>query len=153
MKKIFMLFIVMFASLNMIATPVKTYNLNSLFPDKVRISYFMNENYDSIIVNNKYLPIHRYLNLEENQKDFFDQIHDDLKTSLDIFALKGNDYVETFRKHLYHDLRLSKMALEDDQYRKYLRTINVTLVNKNLINDLVNYEMSLKKDEDTQYED
>ena len=146
-----MLFIVMFATINLMASPVKSFNLQNFMPNDLT-SYVLNESGDSISINNKYLPIHKYLKLEENQIEFFDYIHNDLKTSMEMFSLKGNDYSKLFAEHLYHDLSLSKSALREDQYHRYLTVINMTMHNKNIMNSFIDYQLSTKKDNDNVYE-
>ena len=54
MKKFLMLFVAMFASINLIASPVKSFNLSNLTPNELT-SYYLNESGDSISINNKYL--------------------------------------------------------------------------------------------------
>ena len=142
MKKFLMLFVAMFASINLIASPVKSFNLSNLTPNELT-SYYLNESGDSISINNKYLPIHKYLKLEKNQIDFFDHVHKDLKNAIEMFSLKGNDYSKSFSEHLYHDLALTKINLEEDQYHRYLRVINMTMLNKNIMGDFLDYQRSL----------
>lgn len=115
-------------------SPIKNYKLNvpidSTYISKI---YSMTQNGDSIMINNnKYLPINRYLELENDQKEFFYQIHDDMQRSLNNLAIKKDDGVEEFNRHLFYNLRNAKMILEDYQYRKYLRAIQITLNNNGL---------------------
>ena len=140
MKKL--LFSLVFSVLGFIAlnaNPVTNYKMNlPIDTTYVTSVYSLSENGDSIMIkNNKFFPLNRYLNLENDQKEFFFEIHDDFRKSIDNLAIKGEDGLEEFKRHLDYELKMSKMILEDDQYRKYLRIINVTLNNKDLMKYLL----------------
>ena len=92
--------------------------------------YYFNEN-DVILKNNENMNIEKFLKIDNDQQEFFNNIHNDIKDVIQKFNAKEITLSE-FKLHIYHNIKLSKMILEDEQYRKYLTVINVTLVNKGL---------------------
>jgi hypothetical protein len=49
-------------------------------------------------------------------------------------ANKKENNVQLFQNHINVDLKNSSYILDDNQYRKYLKVLNVTMINKNLMN-------------------
>ena len=92
--------------------------------------YYFNEN-DVILKNHENMNIEKFLKIENDQHEFFNNIHNDIKDVIQKFNDKEITLSE-FKLHIYHNIKLSKMILEDEQYRKYLTLINITLINKGL---------------------
>lgn len=86
---------------------------------------------DSIQINH---CINRYLNLKEDQEMFYD-VHQNVYDYIKLLNKKHELIMKEFNMNLNNDLRLSKLVLTDEQYKKYLRVINQTLLN----NDLTKY--------------
>ena len=96
-------------------------------------SKFKNFN-DSIMMydNMNFTPIYRFLQLKDNQYEEFYRIHKDVTYSLDYLKKKKENGVKTFNNHISVDLKNCHYILDKEQYHKYLRVLNVTLVNRNL---------------------
>lgn len=105
------------------AAPVKNFNVNVNIPKMELLS-------DSVNINR---PIYRYLDLKNDQKKMFNDIHNDLYKSIQYLAENKEVASKDFKMHLNHDLYLSSLVLEKEQYHKYLRVLNVTLQNKDLV--------------------
>jgi len=92
---------------------------------------FANNNYfasDSTSINRS---INRYLKLKDDQNWFYD-IHRNLYDYIKLLGQKHELVAKEFNLNLENDLRLSKMILDDNQYKKYLLVVNQTLNNKGL---------------------
>lgn len=85
---------------------------------------------DSLEMNR---PIYRYLELNNDQKPMFNDIHNDLYRSIQNLNENKEIASKDFKMHLNHDLYMSQLVLTKYQYHRYLRIINVTLQNKGLI--------------------
>ena len=111
--------------INIEATPVKTLgNVNfGNVPSMEILS-------DSLEMNR---PIYRYLELNNDQKLMFNDIHNDLYRSIQYLNENKELASKDFKMHLNHDLYMSQLVLTKHQYHRYLRIINVTLQNKGLI--------------------
>ena len=111
--------------INIEATPVKTLgNVNfGNVPSMEILS-------DSLEINR---PIYRYLELNNDQKPMFNDIHNDLYRSIQYLNENREVASKDFKMHLNHDLYMSQLVLTKYQYHRYLRIINVTLQNKGLI--------------------
>ena len=111
--------------INIEATPVKTLgNVNfGNVPSMEILS-------DSLEMNR---PIYRYLELNNDQKPMFNDIHNDLYRSIQYLNENRELASKDFKMHLNHDLYMSQLVLTKYQYHRYLRIINVTLQNKGLI--------------------
>lgn len=111
--------------INIEATPVKTLgNVNfGNVPSMEILS-------DSLEMNR---PIYRYLELNNDQKPMFNDIHNDLYRSIQNLNENKEIASKDFKMHLNHDLYMSQLVLTKYQYHRYLRIINVTLQNKGLI--------------------
>lgn len=111
--------------INIEATPVKTLgNVNfGNVPSMEILS-------DSLEMNK---PIYRYLELNNDQKPMFNDIHNDLYRSIQYLNENKELASKDFKMHLNHDLYMSQLVLTKHQYHRYLRIINVTLQNKGLI--------------------
>lgn len=77
--------------------------------------------------------IYHYLDLKNDQKQMFDEIHNDLYRSIQYLDKNRGLASKDFKMHLNHDLYLSQLVLNKEQYHKYLRVLNVTLQNKDLV--------------------
>ena len=101
--------------------------------DNVKIELMNNDNLtiDSISINHS---INRYLNLKDDQDWFYD-IHRNLYDYIKLLSQKHESVMKEFNLNLANDLRLSKMILDNTQYKKYLLVVNQTLNN----NDLTKY--------------
>lgn len=101
--------------------------------DNVKIKLIDNDNLtiDSISINRS---INRYLNLKDDQDWFYD-IHRNLYDYIKLLSQKHESVMKEFNLNLANDLRLSKMILDNNQYKKYLLVVNQTLNN----NDLTKY--------------
>ena len=111
--------------INIEATPVRTLgNVNfGNVPSMEILS-------DSLEMNR---PIYRYLELKDDQKEMFNDIHNDLYRSIQYLNENKEVASKDFKMHLNHDLYMSQLVLTKYQYHRYLRIINVTLQNKGLI--------------------
>ena len=111
--------------INIEATPVRTLgNVNfGNVPTMELLS-------DSLEMNR---PIYRYLELKDDQKEMFNDIHNDLYRSIQYLNENREVASKDFKMHLNHDLYMSQLVLTKYQYHRYLRIINVTLQNKGLI--------------------
>lgn len=78
--------------------------------------------------------IKRYLKLDDDQEMFY-QIHRNVYDYIKLLGNKHELVAKDFNMNLDHNLKLSKLVLTDDQYKKYLLVINQTLNN----NDLIKY--------------
>lgn len=98
--------------------------------DNVKIELMNNDNLtiDSISINHS---INRYLNLKDDQDWFYD-IHRNLYDYIKLLSQKHESIMKEFNLNLANDLRLSKMILDNTQYKKYLLVVNQTLNNNNL---------------------
>lgn len=101
--------------------------------DNVRIENVdkYNLSIDSVKISHS---IKRYLKLEDNQQMFY-QIHKNVYDYIQLLENKHELVAKEFNMNLKHNLRLSKLILDDEQYKKYLLVINQTLNN----NDLTKY--------------
>jgi len=108
--------------INIEATPVKTFESVNIHTTELLS--------DSLDMNKS---IYRYLDLKRDQKDMFDDIHNDLYRSIQYLNSNKELASDYFKMHLNHDLYMSQLVLEKNQYHKYLRLLNVTLHNMDLI--------------------
>lgn len=111
--------------INIEATPVKT--LGNVNFGNVPTMEILS---DSLEMNR---PIYRYLELNNDQKPMFNDIHNDLYRSIKYLNENKELASKDFKMHLNHDLYMSQLVLTKHQYHRYLRIINVTLQNKGLI--------------------
>ena len=111
--------------INIEATPVKTLS-NVNFGNVPSMEILS----DSLEMNR---PIYRYLELNNDQKLMFNDIHNDLYRSIQNLNENREIASKDFKMHLNHDLYMSQLVLTKHQYHRYLRIINVTLQNKGLI--------------------
>ena len=137
MKKLLIILAVVLTNVfNGFATPVSMSNMK--INEAITYSIDINKNFknfnDSIktIDNINFAPIYRFLQLKDNQYEEFYNIHKDVVNSLDY--LKNNEIkgAHIFKKHMDVDLRNSYYILNKDQYRMYLRVLNMTLTNRDL---------------------
>lgn len=125
MKKFLLTLVLTLSFLGIKAIPVKNLgnvNVNSISNKEILT--------DSLEMNK---PIYRYLELKNEQKKIFDNIHNDLYRSIQYLDKNRGLASKDFKMHLNHDLYLSQLVLNKEQYHKYLRVINVTLQNKDLV--------------------
>ena len=100
--------------------------------DKIAIPPTMEIANDSLF-NRSCYPVFRYLQLDEIQQQMFQKIHLDLYKSIKYLDENKELAKNDFNKHLKRDLRISTRILSEEQYKKYIRVLNVTLNNKGLI--------------------
>lgn len=125
MKKFLLTLVLTLSFLSIKAIPVKNLgnvNVNSISNKEILT--------DSLEMNK---PIYRYLELKNEQKKMFDNIHNDLYRSIQYLNENKEVASKDFKKHLNHDLYMSRLVLNKDQYHRYLRVVNVTLQNKELM--------------------
>ena len=125
MKKFLLTLVLTLSFLGIKAIPVKNLgnvNVNSISNKEILT--------DSLEINK---PIYRYLELKNEQKKMFDNIHNDLYRSIQYLNENKEVASKDFKKHLNHDLYMSRLVLNKDQYHRYLRIVNVTLQNKELM--------------------
>lgn len=98
--------------------------------ENVKIEFANNDYFvsDSTSINHS---INRYLNLKNDQIWFYD-IHRNLYDYIKLLGQKHELVAKEFNLNLENDLRLSKMVLDDNQYKKYLLVVNQTLNNNGL---------------------
>lgn len=126
MKKFLLsLVFILLSFINIEATPVKTFS-NVNFGNVPSMEILS----DSLEMNR---PIYRYLELNNDQKPMFNDIHNDLYRSIQNLNENKEIASKDFKMHLNHDLYMSQLVLTKYQYHRYLRIINVTLQNKGLI--------------------
>lgn len=136
MKKYFLCLIFCICSLlNTNATAVNLANIKANSTELIKKS-----NVDSLYLNldKSFKPVYRYLDLKMDQINDMYRIHNDVCQSIDYLEINKNDGTNYFNNHMYWDLRNMSMILDKDQYHKYLKVLNVTLVNKNLMDYLNN---------------
>ena len=128
MKKYFIiLFISLISVLNVNANDVKyQFNMSNI-ENRLSNNIILK---DSVI--NKITPIERYLDIKDDQRFFFNDIHNDIYNSIQKFILTKKDGKKEVMMHLNNGLRNSRMILDHEQLRKYLTVLNVTLVNNDL---------------------
>ena len=137
MKKLLIILAVVLTNVfNVVATPVNNFKINHEVVTSLIESNnqkFKNFN-DSIMIydNMNFTPIYRFLQLKDDQYEEFYHIHKDITNSLDYLKKKKENGVKVFNHHIKVDLRNSSYILNKDQYYKYLRVLNVTLVNRDL---------------------
>ena len=132
MKKFLIILAVVLTNVfSVVATPV-----NNVIFDEQLISNDVNKEIivnDSIYNDANFKSIYRYLKLKDNQYQEFYHIHKDLYNSIQDMANKKENNIKLFRNHIDVNLRNSSYILDENQYRKYLKVLNVTMINKNLI--------------------
>ena len=82
--------------------------------------------------------IYKYLKIEADQKPFFDTIHNDIKKSFKEVT-ENTMNIDEFKLHINHNVYLSRLALDREQYHKYIKVINITLLNKGLTRYFAQY--------------
>lgn len=135
-KNLIILAVVLTNVFSVVATPVDNFKINKEVIEYVIGSNngkFKNFN-DSIMMydNMNFTPIYRFLQLKDNQYEEFYRIHKDVKESLDYLSKKKEKGAKSFNNHMKVDLRNSYYILDDEQYHKYIRVLNVTLANRDL---------------------
>ena len=102
---------------------------NDKFAVDDNIEYLTN---DSIVMTNINKSINRYLKIKDDQILFYD-VFNDMYDYINYLDKEQDKIAKEFNMHLKHDLNLSKMILDDNQYKKYLLILNQTLYNKDLL--------------------
>ena len=121
---------------SVVATPINNFKINE---EAVAHLIDSNKNFkifnDSVIMhdNMNFAPVYKYLKLDDSQYKEFYNIHKDLYNSIKTFD-NTEIGANTFNNHLKVDLKNSYYILNKKQYNKYLRVLNVTLINKNISN-------------------
>ena len=133
MKKFLIILAVVLTNVfSVVATPVNNIVFNEqLISNDVNKEIIFN---DSIYHDANFKSIYRYLNLKEDQTKEFYYIHKDLYNTIQDMANKKENNIQLFQNHINVDLKNSSYILDNNQYRKYLKVLNVTMINKNLMN-------------------
>lgn len=132
MKKfLIILTVVLINVFSVVATPVNNVVFNEQLVSKdVNKEIIFN---DSIYNEANFKSIYRYLNLKEDQTQYFYDIHKDLYNSIQDMANNKENNVQLFQNNINVNLKNSSYILDDHQYRKYLKVLNATLIHKNLM--------------------
>lgn len=131
-KYLIILFFGLISVLNVNANDVKyQFNMSNI-ENKINTNIILE---DSI---RKITPIERYLDIKDDQRFFFNDIHNDIYNSIHKFALTKEAGKKEFMMHLDNGLRNSRMILDHKQMKKYLTVLNVTLVNNDLSKYITN---------------
>ena len=130
MKKFLIISIFVLTNIfNVIASPVDRINLKE--KDCVVSAYYSK---DSIMIEQQFNfnSLYRYLNLDIEQINEFYEIHKNIYNTIDFLEEKKDKGKNGFNNKIKRELRDIHYILDDDQYHKYLRILNITLQNKNL---------------------
>ena len=132
MKKFLIILTVVLTNVfSVVATPVNNIVFNEQLVSKdVNKEIIFN---DSIYNEANFKSIYRYLNLKEDQTQYFYDIHKDLYNSIQDMANNKENNVQLFQNNINVNLKNSSYILDDHQYRKYLKVLNATLIHKNLM--------------------
>ena len=76
--------------------------------------------------------VYRYLKLEPEKYDDFYQIHNSIYNSIQYLDKRKEKGTKIFNIRMKRDLRDIHYILNSEQYRKYLKVLNITLANKKL---------------------
>ncbi len=119
MKRLFLVMIAMFSMTMTFAENETASNLNNT------------EAYNLKTVNMKKLG--EALNLSKDQVESFSEIHKTFSAEL-MFAAQstGEERAKMMDKAISKDLAYMNYILSNDQYRKYVMLLNITLVNRGL---------------------
>lgn len=132
MKKFLIISIFVLTNIfNVIASQVDNIKVKNVEPI---IEYYFN---DSIVITNipqnmGIVSIYRYLKLNPEQYDNFYHIHNSIYNSIQYLDRKKEKGTEIFNIRMKRDLRDIHYILDSEQYRKYLKVLNITLANKKL---------------------
>ena len=75
----------------------------------------------------------RTLGLDPDEIDAVNNISDDLRKDMKkAGAVEGEDRARLYQKAIRHNLSYMHAVLDDDQYRTYVKLLNVTLNNRGL---------------------
>jgi len=136
MKKILIILAVVLTNVfSVVATPIDNLKISN---EVISISTGSNKSFksfnDSIMIhdNMNFAPIYRFLQLKNDQYEEFYRIHRDVANSLDYLKDKKEDGTQVFNNHMMVNLRNSYYILDKEQYHKYLKVLNMTLVNRDL---------------------
>ena len=134
MRKFFLCLVFALVSLlNINAVSVNTTNFKVVneYTEKI-----VKSNIDSICqsIGKDFKPMYKYLDLKNDQIEETYRIHNDVCSSINYLEENKENGINYFNNHIYWDLKNMSIILNKEQYHKYLRVMNVTLVNKELIN-------------------
>lgn len=136
MKKFLVILTVVLANvLNINATEVNTYKINYDVINKLVDS---NKNFkmfnDSILKNNNdnFAPVYKFLKLKDYQYEEFYRIHKDVSNTLVMLNKNKENGVDTFYHHINIDLKNGRSILNENQYRDYVKVLNITIANRGL---------------------
>ena len=137
MKKFLIILAVVLTNVfSVVATPVNNFKFND---ETISISAGSNKTFksfnDSIMIhdNMNFAPIYRFLQLKNDQYEEFYRIHRDVANSLNYLKEKKEDGTQVFNNHMSVNLRNSYYILDKEQYHMYLKVLNMTLVNRDLL--------------------
>lgn len=137
MKKILIILAVVLTNVfSVVATPINNFKIsdevisNSIGSDKTFKSFN-----DSIMIhdNMNFTPVYRFLQLKNDQYEEFYKIHRNVANSLDYLENKKENGTQVFNNNMSMNLRNSYYILDKDQYYMYLRVLNATMMNRDLL--------------------
>lgn len=120
MKKIVLTLVAMLSLTSMFAEESNSVNVNSAVADK----YVMNIN-TKALSRTLGLDFDEARDVEIINKNFSDEM-------LKVAALKGEDRTKAYKKAVNKNLAYMHAVLSYDQYREYVKLLNVTLNNRGL---------------------
>lgn len=137
MKKILIILAVVLTNVfSVVATPINNFKISdevissSIGSDKTFKSFN-----DSIMIydNMNFTPIYKFLQLKNDQYEDFYKIHKNIANSLDYLENKKENGTQVFNNNIIMNLRNGYYILDKKQYHMYLRVLNVTLMNRDLL--------------------
>ena len=143
MKKLFVILsVVLMNVFNVVATPIDNLKINREVMAYVIGSNDELENLNDSIIkydNMNFTPVYNFLQISNEQYEEFYRIHKNINKSLNYLSEKKEKGVKAFNNHVKADLKNSSYILNDEQYHKYIRLINIALVNRGLSQYLLQY--------------
>lgn len=89
---------------------------------------------EAYTINVKINSLVRYLELSDDQKESVESVHKVFSESLRYAAVMDNENRNALIKNVIdYDLKNMKYILTKEQYKKYLKVLNATMVNRGII--------------------
>lgn len=135
-KLVIILFVVLMNVFTVVATSTNTYKIN--YKNNVCLVNSKNNDWknfnDSIMIcdNMNIYTIYNFLQLQTDQYEEFYEIHENITKSFDYLSKKKEKGVNVFNNNIKINLRNSHYILDETQYHKYIRILNITLTNRGL---------------------
>ncbi len=133
---VIILFVVLMNVFNVVATSTNTYKINH--KNNICLVNSKNNDWknfnDSIMIcdNMNIYTIYNFLQLQSDQYEEFYKIHENITKSFDYLSKKKEKGVNIFNNNIKTNLKNSQYILDETQYHKYIRILNVTLANRGL---------------------